>query len=436
MNESGLELLSNLNFCVFDLETTGGNLQSDKIIEIGLVRIEKLKIVEEKSYLIRPEIQIPDFIQKLTSIKQEDVISAPIIEEVIDDILLFMSDSILVAHNTAFDVPFLNSVLRRLGRPELTNKALCTNIMTKYMIPNILSSNLNYMSKIFQLGDHKAHRALDDARITAHLLIKFLQVFIDKGLNKVNNIYYPKNKFELDRFHYKKGQSLDDQSFFDKISHISSPFTITFKGPEGIILNSLPLHPTKEEILFVQENMKLLPWETISVKLSGPYIQGLLECLNSINKMPEKERKEMISTLLRFNPQVEKVELASYKISALADFLIVNHLIPQQYVVYPLECLHQKSELVFRFPGHRNKLNQYLNSKSSRLENGKMKKDNTTPEVISFLYSYLSWEKSNPTECYLFEKNFHRKHSEQFITGLEAYIEKNKNNYNFPQFYL
>ena len=100
----------------FDLETTGGNHDKDGIIEIGLVKIDQLEIVEEKSYLIKPEIKIPDFIQKLTSIRNKDVKDSPKIEEVIEDILEFMGDRILIAHNTSFDIPFFNSVLRRLNK--------------------------------------------------------------------------------------------------------------------------------------------------------------------------------------------------------------------------------------------------------------------------------------------------------------------------------
>ncbi|RPJ78868.1 MAG: 3'-5' exonuclease [Alphaproteobacteria bacterium] len=122
MTTNSFQLLNELSFCVFDLETTGGNHVNDKIIEIGLVRVENLKIVAQKSFLIKPEMHIPDFIQKLTNIKEADVNDAPLIEDVIDEILEFMGDSILVAHNTSFDVPFFNSVLRRLDREELKNK--------------------------------------------------------------------------------------------------------------------------------------------------------------------------------------------------------------------------------------------------------------------------------------------------------------------------
>ena len=102
------DLLSNLSFCVFDLETTGGNHQNDKVIEIGMVKIKNLEIVDTKSFLINPEIKIPSFIQKLTSIHTADVANSPKIELLIDEILNFMGDSILVAHNISFDIPFFN----------------------------------------------------------------------------------------------------------------------------------------------------------------------------------------------------------------------------------------------------------------------------------------------------------------------------------------
>ncbi|HLT22370.1 MAG TPA: 3'-5' exonuclease, partial [Bacteriovoracaceae bacterium] len=143
------ELLRSLNFCVIDLETTGGNFETEKIIEVGMVRVENRKITEERNFLINPDKEIPEFVQKLTGIKKSDVAHSPKIEEVIDEITQFIGDSIVVAHNTSFDVPFINGVLKQLGRPTLDNKVICTNIMTKYMIPEIMSSNLNYMSTIF-----------------------------------------------------------------------------------------------------------------------------------------------------------------------------------------------------------------------------------------------------------------------------------------------
>ena len=138
--ESSHEIIENLNFCVIDLETTGGNHAKDKIIEVGMVKLNGTKITETKSFLINPEMQIPDFIQKLTGISQKSVKSADIIENLIDEIVEFIDDDILVAHNTSFDVPFLNGTLRKLDRPELENRVICTNVMTKHLIPEILNS--------------------------------------------------------------------------------------------------------------------------------------------------------------------------------------------------------------------------------------------------------------------------------------------------------
>jgi DNA polymerase-3 subunit alpha (Gram-positive type) len=161
---SSAELLSSLRFCVIDLETTGGNPETEKIIEVGMVKIENRKIVEERSFLVNPQKDIPDFVQKLTGIRKADVEHAPKIEEVIDEITQFIGSSILVAHNTSFDIPFLNGVLKKLKLPAMENKVICTNVMTKYMIPEILNSNLAYMGQIFGIPHTQAHRALEDRR--------------------------------------------------------------------------------------------------------------------------------------------------------------------------------------------------------------------------------------------------------------------------------
>jgi DNA polymerase-3 subunit epsilon len=423
------ELLNSLSFCVFDLETTGGNHINDKIIEIGLVRIEHLEIVAQKSFLIQPEVQIPEFIQKLTSIKESDVNDAPLIEHVIDEILEFMGESILVAHNTSFDVPFFNSVLRRLNRPELSNKAICTNLMTKYMIPNLLSSNLNYMSKIFNLKHQKAHRALDDAKAAAELLLTYLQIFTHKNIQKVNSLYYPKNKFELDRINHKKNVSYED---IEKQLHsLKSPFLLTLKGVEGVVLFSFPCHGSEKEKNYILQKIKQTPYELLTLKLIGPYFQGLIEMSSYFSKINDSLQVEILDKLCEFNAiprdviSLENVELPG-------DFVVLNHLIPEQYVIYPLNSLHQKMELVFRYPTHQNKLVQYINSKSLRLNQGKLKKDHLPPIISSFLYAYL---KAHP-DSLLIQKSNQKIVNADLKEPIESFIEKNPNTYQFPQNYL
>ena len=166
------EEINHLKFCIFDLETTGGNQDRDEIIEIGIALVENFQITDEKNFLLKPKIKIPEFIQKLTSISNDDVKDCPKIEEVIDEILSMMEGRILVAHNTSFDVPFFNSVLEDWGRKSFQTK-VCTNLMSKYLIPNLLNTNLSYMSNLFKIDHGNAHRALDDARATAKIFLIF-----------------------------------------------------------------------------------------------------------------------------------------------------------------------------------------------------------------------------------------------------------------------
>jgi DNA polymerase-3 subunit alpha (Gram-positive type) len=426
-NQVSYNLLNNLSFCVFDLETTGGNQNTDKIIEIGLVKIEGLKIVSHKSFLIKPEVHIPDFIQKLTNIKEADVQSAPLIEEVIDEVLEFMGDSILVAHNTSFDIPFFNSVLLRLGKEKLQNKAICTNLMTKYMIPNLLSSNLHYMSKIFNLKHQKAHRALDDSLASAELLLKFLSIFINKEIHKVNSLYYPKNKFELDRVNYKK--DVPQELIIEKINELQHPFLVTIKGLEGVVQFSFPSQCTDQENKFIIDKIKSIPYEILTIKLTGPYFQGLIEMLSFFSKLSEWQQNEIIENLYSFN-QIEKSLLNI--IPSPADFIIMNHLIPEQFVIFPLESLHQKMELVFRYPTHQNKLIQFLNTKSSRIAQNKLKNDVLPANARNFLYLYLNQKKP----CLLINRLTTKFQANDLKLAIENFIIENPNNYQFPQHYL
>jgi DNA polymerase-3 subunit alpha (Gram-positive type) len=430
MTTNSFSLLNELSFCVFDLETTGGNHLHDKIIEIGLVKIEKLKIIDQKSFLIKPEIHIPDFIQKLTSIKEIDVLDAPLIEDVIDEILDFMGDSILVAHNTSFDIPFFNSVLRRLGKNEMPNKSICTNLMTKYMIPNLLSSNLNYMSKIFNLKHRKAHRALDDALASAELLLKYLTIFIHKKIHKVNSLYYPKNKFELDRINYKNDTPLSE--VIALIQSIETPILITLKGREGIVLFSFPSLSTTPETLYIISKIKETPYEILTIKMIGPFFQGLIEMSTYFSKLSTTLQIETIEKLCEFHQLSYSLVSSEAVIEFSHDFVIMNHLIPEQYIIYPLHSLHHKMELVFRYPTHQNKLVQYINSKSLRLAQGKLKKDHLMISMHNFLSLYLQ----HSSIYLLINKSQQKITNADIKESLEAFVINNPNIFNFPQKYL
>lgn len=355
------ELLSSLKFCVIDLETTGGNPETEKIIEIGMVKIENRKISEERSFLINPQKDIPDFVQKLTGIRKADVEHSPKIEEVIDEIVQFIGDSILVAHNTSFDIPFLNGVLKKLQKPTMENKVICTNIMTKYLIPDIMSSNLNYMSQIFNISHSQAHRAIEDARATGMLLLKYMDIFEEKKIRKINQLYYPRNKFELDRVIIEHTDGLDE--VYRVLSNIDIPCVLSVKGDNGVILTILPLKNPSAE---VEEMRKFLPeyrWSQIHIRLCGPFIEGLFFMNSNFIKIPETYRKKTIEYLKKRHQLPPAPNLIDEH-----DFVITPHLISGQYIVYSFLNFSPYSQLVFKFPSHKKKLHQFLSGQVTRFE--------------------------------------------------------------------
>ncbi len=426
---SSRELLENLSFCVLDLETTGGNHTTDRIIEIGMVRVENLQLGEEKNLLIDPKKPIPEFIQKLTSIKQKDVTGKPQIHEVIDEVLDFIGDDIIVAHNTSFDVPFLNGVLARLGREPLTNKVICTNVMTKHMIPDIMNSNLNYMSQLFEINHSNAHRAHDDARATAKLLLKFLESFIQKGIKKVNQLYYPKNKFELDRIHYEN--NTDHKVIINKILENNCSMLILLKGERGLILGTLPIENPKEEIEFIKKFLTMIDWEILTIRLIKPILEGIFRFNNHFSKYDETLRENVLEYLEnRYGKSTDTPK--EYSIAHL-DFIVSHHLVREQFVVYSFLNLNTSTKAIFKFPAQKKKMLTNLKSLINRFENNQKgsRRHNLHAEIIPIVESLLIANKDSGKYLSLSRKMVKGSDSSVFKI-LDSFSKENDTSYNFP----
>lgn len=426
------ELLRSLTFCVIDLETTGGNPEYEKIIEVGIVKIENREITEERSFLINPEKEIPDFVQKLTGIKKADVEHAPKIEEVIDEVLQFIEGSILVAHNTSFDVPFLNGVLKKLQKPTLENKVICTNIMTKYMIPDIMSSNLNYMSQIFQIPHDEAHRATEDARATAHLLLKYFDIFERKNIRKVNQLYYPRNKFELDRAIIDESQGLE--RVFETLAKIHRPSVVTIKGDNGVILTILPVKDPSAELPHLKKYIEEFRWSQIHIRLCGPFIEGLFFMNSNFVKIPETYRKKTVAYLK------ERHSLsASPNFLDEQDFIVTPHLVSGQFIVYSFLNFSPYSQLIFKYPAHKKKLHQFLLGQINRFESqqkGKRKAFIQNDVRDIFLSLFKEAVKTEPEAYVHLRMNDVRNDQKGYQARLDELAQKEGNRFNFPTEYL
>jgi DNA polymerase-3 subunit alpha (Gram-positive type) len=160
-------------FVVFDIETTGLDPAKDQITEIGAVKIRNKRIVDKFHTLINPCIPIPAEITELTGINDEMVKDSPTIRQVMPEFLDFAKDSILAAHNASFDMGFIYEKSAGMGlKPQ--NRVLDTLSLSRKLFPFLKTHKLGAVAKHLGIRMDRAHRADDDARAAAQILLECL----------------------------------------------------------------------------------------------------------------------------------------------------------------------------------------------------------------------------------------------------------------------
>ncbi|MDF1594594.1 MAG: DEDD exonuclease domain-containing protein [Acidimicrobiia bacterium] len=163
-------------FCVLDLETTGGSAADCEITEIGAVIYRGGELTGTYQTLVNPGSEIPPFITILTGITQAMVIEAPRIEEALPSFLEFIGDAVIVGHNVRFDLSFLNAAAQRLGYGRLPNRSVDTAALARRLVRNeVRNLKLQTLAAHFRSPTTPNHRALEDARATAHVLHSLLE---------------------------------------------------------------------------------------------------------------------------------------------------------------------------------------------------------------------------------------------------------------------
>ena len=162
--------LESLDFVVVDTETTGLNTRKDEIVQIGAVRIVGGRILEGDSFerLVKPGRPIPGNSTRFHGITDEAVAHAPNIGDILDDFLDYAGDAVLVGHNIAFDLAFLN----RAG--AVPNPALDTMLMSIAAFPARRDHTLDALAEHFGEPVTARHTAPGDADATARLFLKLL----------------------------------------------------------------------------------------------------------------------------------------------------------------------------------------------------------------------------------------------------------------------
>jgi len=175
--------LSETEFVVFDLETTGSKPRPCRITEVGAYRVKGRKIVGEFQTLVNPETPIPPFIAGLTGISNEMVADAPKFAEIADDLLDFIGDSVLVAHNAPFDMRFLNfEIGLKYEDYRLKNPCLCTVQLSRKLLPHVMNHKLKTVAEYYAVSLVNHHRASEDAYATAEIFVNLLEHLDGEGV--------------------------------------------------------------------------------------------------------------------------------------------------------------------------------------------------------------------------------------------------------------
>ena len=175
------------SFVVFDIETTGFDKNSCKIIEIGAVKIQNGKIIDNFSAFVNPKTQIPNKIVELTGINDSTVKNAPPIEEVLPKFLEFCKNSVLVAHNAKFDIGFIEKNARDINI-SFDFSYIDTLMCARCLFSELPNHKLNTLTKHMNIVLENHHRAVDDAKATAEIFLKMISILKDKSINYLKDL--------------------------------------------------------------------------------------------------------------------------------------------------------------------------------------------------------------------------------------------------------
>ena len=162
-------------FASFDLETTGTDTDTDRIIEVGIVVFENGEVVERYQQLVDPERELPDVIVDVTGIKPADLEGQPVFAEVVDKVMDLLRGTLLVAYNHEFDTAVLTSELARVGRSE--ELPPCMDPFP-FVYEHFREPGLTRNAKLTTISQHlgiplgAAHRADHDAEATGRVLLE------------------------------------------------------------------------------------------------------------------------------------------------------------------------------------------------------------------------------------------------------------------------
>ena len=200
-NDKGQDI--DTTYCVLDLETTGFSPKTEKITEVGIMKIKDGKVIDEFSTFVNPEKPIPPKVVEVTNITDDMVQDAETIDKIFPKILEFIDGSVLVAHNASFDMGFLKYNAKQLGY-EFDYTYVDTLALSRKIFPNLKKYKLGKIAEYLKIKVEVAHRALDDVDTTVKVYNEMMKILKERGATSVKDIGEKASAKGVDSEEYKK----------------------------------------------------------------------------------------------------------------------------------------------------------------------------------------------------------------------------------------
>lgn len=288
-------------YCVYDLETTGLSPRFDHIIEFGAQIMKNREVTKSLQLFIKPPVRLSAFTTELTSITEDDVRDAKPFEECVDEILDFIGERILVAHNATFDYGFLNEALKKIGREPLMNPVIDTLDLARSMFDR-KAYRLGNLARQFGIaydeGDG-AHRADYDANVLAQVFMHMMN-----DLKHINTL--------------KDLQDMQDEQCFNKVrdKHV----TIFAKNMAGLkelfelitLSHTTYLSYNHKSTTNIVAEPKIIRKEIEKRRRNGNLLIGS-SCVNGeVFDMARTGSEEDLARVMQFYDYIELQPLANY----------------------------------------------------------------------------------------------------------------------------
>ncbi len=180
--------LADLEYVVFDVETTGLSSVYDTIIEIAGVKMKNGEIIDRFDSFANPHKPLPEKIVEITKITDDMLKDAPEVDEVLQKFHEWSSGCVLVAHNATFDIGFLNAGYAKIGIEKIKNPIIDTLELARFLFPELANHRLNTLCKHLNVELVQHHRAIYDAEATAYMFWKLVERLKEDEITNVKQL--------------------------------------------------------------------------------------------------------------------------------------------------------------------------------------------------------------------------------------------------------